>query len=126
MPRSKGSGCAAGRVDRRPVAAVVREPERAARLAMVLRALGNPARLRIVAYLLGAGERPVGEIARELGLAQAVTSQQLAALRLHGLVRVRRDGGFRRYEIALPAMADLVGCLARCYDEHAGRLPPGA
>jgi DNA-binding transcriptional ArsR family regulator len=104
------------------VAAVAADPRRAGVLAGVLKALGNPGRLRILAYLLGRGEGTVTDVAKALGLPQAVTSQQLGVLRLNGLVRVRRDGGFRHYAVALPVMADLVGCLARCYEEHRGSL----
>ena len=70
------------------VSGIVKDGERAEALAAVMRALGNPARLRVMACLC-AGERSVGEISRTVGLSQAATSQQLSALRLHGLVRVR-------------------------------------
>ncbi len=107
----------------RLVAGVARDPVRAAVLAQVLRALGHPLRLRILAHLLGAGERTVNDIAAALGLPQAVASQHLGSLRLYGLLRVRRDGGFRRYSVALPMVAELVACMARCYRIHGSRLP---
>ncbi|MBI5490950.1 MAG: helix-turn-helix transcriptional regulator [Deltaproteobacteria bacterium] len=117
--------CGATKGTQRLVAKVAEDREWAGVLAGVLKALGNPARLRILAYLLGCGERTVTDISASLGLAQAVTSQQLSALRLNGLLRVRRDGGFRRYSVALPVVGDLVGCLARCYEEHGAKLPGG-
>ncbi|MBI5503051.1 MAG: helix-turn-helix transcriptional regulator [Deltaproteobacteria bacterium] len=117
--------CGATRRTQGLVAKVAADRERAGVLAGVLRALGNPARLRILAYLLGCGERTVTDISASLGLAQAVTSQQLSALRLNGLLQVRRDGGSRRYSVALPVVGDLLGCLARCYEEHGGRLARG-
>ena len=117
--------CGARQGTEKLIAKVAGDLERAGVLAGMLKALGNPARLRILAYLLGCGERTVTDISASLGLAQAVTSQQLSALRLHGLLQVRRDGGFRRYSVALPVVGDLVGCLARCYEEHGGRLPRG-
>lgn len=123
MATRKKVRCGARPGTERLVAGVAADPTRAGVLAGVLKALGNPARLRILAHLIECGERPVTEIAEALGLTQPLTSQQLGALRLHGLVRVRRDGGFRRYAVALPAVADLVGCLARCYEEHGDRLP---
>lgn len=88
-----------------------RKVERAAGL---LKALGHPARLRIVAQLNRHGERSVGDLGRELGLAQAALSQQLAILRLHGIVRVRRAQGFRFYSLAVTQTAQLLQCIGGC------------
>jgi DNA-binding transcriptional ArsR family regulator len=90
-------------------------------MAEVLRVLGNTARLRMVALLCQDGESPVGEIARKLDLAQAVTSQQLSALRSAGIVKVRRQGGFRFYSLAVPELSELLSCLVSCGRKH-GRL----
>jgi DNA-binding transcriptional ArsR family regulator len=94
---------------------------RADRLAEVLKVLGNPTRLRIVAYLLCLGEQTVGEIARALGTAQAATSQALVALRLGGQVRVRREGGYHFYTAAEPDLAVMLTCLSRCCRLHGGQ-----
>ena len=107
----------------RHAADVARDPVQAGVLAQVLRALGHPARLRILAFLLGAAERTVNEIAAGLDMPQAVVSQHLSALRLHGLVRVRREGGFRHYSVALLMVGELVACMGRCYRLHASKLP---
>lgn len=55
-----------------------------------LKALANPARLRIALCLL-AGEKGVGEIEAELGLKQPNLSQYLAELREAELVTTRRE-----------------------------------
>jgi ArsR family transcriptional regulator, virulence genes transcriptional regulator len=99
--------------------------ERAEALSDVLRNLANPTRLRLVALLVDRGEQTVGDLARALGLTQAATSQGLAALRLGGLVRVRREGGFRYYDLAIPDLAALVRCLTSCGGDQ-GRLAAGA
>ena len=122
QPKPRDVPCRARPGTGKLVAGVAKDATRAGVLAAVLKALGHPDRLRILAFLLGRKEGNVSEICRQLDLAQSVASQQLAALRLHGLVRVRRDGGFRRYAVALPVVGDLVGCLARCYAEHGSRL----
>ena len=70
------------------------DPERAERAAVMLKALGNPTRLRLVAILSERGEHTVGDLVATLGLPQAHVSQQLSILRLHKLVAVRRKGGF--------------------------------
>jgi ArsR family transcriptional regulator len=90
------------------------DSEFAAQRAGILRALGNPARLRIVALLCGAGETTVGALADALDLPQSSISRQLAWLRLHELVDVRRDGAFSYYSITMPQLATLLGCLENC------------
>ena len=57
---------------------------------VMLKALANPARLRIALHLLG-GERGVSDIESELGLRQPNLSQHLAELREAGLVTTRRE-----------------------------------
>ena len=90
------------------------DPELAEQRAEVLKALGNPARLRIVAYLSGAGETTVGALAEALEMPQSSISRQLAWLRLNELVEVRRDGVFSYYSIAMPQLSTLLGCLENC------------
>ncbi|MFH1681808.1 MAG: metalloregulator ArsR/SmtB family transcription factor [Candidatus Eisenbacteria bacterium] len=97
----------------RRVTSLVHDLRKADLRSQILRALGNPARLRITAFLC-AGERTVGEISESLDLPQSTVSQQLSSLRLHGLVRARREGGFRYYSIALPQVRDLMDCLSKC------------
>jgi ArsR family transcriptional regulator len=88
-----------------------RKVERAAGL---LKALGHPVRLRIMAHLCCRGERAVGDLCRDLDVPQAALSQQLAILRLHGLVSVRRAQGFRFYSMAVPQTAQMLHCITTC------------
>jgi len=90
------------------------DSEFAAKRAEILRALGNPVRLRIVALLSGAGETTVGALTEALELPQSSISRQLSWLRLHELVDVRRDGSFSYYSITMPQLATLLGCLENC------------
>ena len=57
----------------------------------LLKALAHKSRLLILCNLLG-GEKSVGELEAFLDLRQSTVSQQLARLRLEGLVASRRDG----------------------------------
>jgi len=99
--------------------------QRAAMVAQVLKSIGNPTRVRIIAYLCLAEERTVSEISQALGLSQAITSQQLAALRLNGQVHARREGGYRYYALAVPELRHLMGCVARCCQaQHGDRVTP--
>ncbi len=90
------------------------QPEQAEKPAGILRALGNPVRLRIVACLADGGEQTVGALRRKLELPQSSVSRHLSWLRLHELVAVRNEGGFRYYTIAMPQLTVLLGCLEQC------------
>ncbi len=56
-----------------------------------LKALGHEGRLMILCHL-SSGEKTVSELEKLLSSRQASVSQQLARLRLEGLVNYRRDG----------------------------------
>ena len=88
--------------------------ELAERRAQILKALGNPVRLRVVALLCEAQELPVGEIAERLGQPQSTVSRQLSLLRLHGIVAVRKELGSHYYSVAMPQVLDLMSCVAGC------------
>jgi ArsR family transcriptional regulator len=75
--------------------------------ASMLRSLASAHRLRIL-HLLGAQPCEVNEIARELGLPQAATSQHLAAMRSGGMVEAIRDGRTVQYRLADPQI--LAAC----------------
>jgi len=84
--------------------------------AHVLKALGNPVRLRIAAQLADAKELSVGELCKALDLPQARVSQALGTLRLMGIVAPRREGNFHFYSLAMPHLEDLLFCLSRSCD----------
>lgn len=63
-----------------------------------LKALAHEGRLMILCHLSG-GERSVTELERLLDQRQAAVSQQLARLRLEGLVSSRREGKAIFYSI---------------------------
>jgi len=75
--------------------------------ASLLRSLASVHRLRILHLL---GERPceVNEVARELGMGQAATSQHLGAMRAAGLVEANRDGRSVSYQLSDPQI--LAAC----------------
>ena len=98
----------------RPAESLASDLALAQQRASILQALGNPIRLRIVAWLRSHGETTVGDLARELDLPQSTASRQLGFLRLQALVRVRQDGGHRHYSLAIPELSDLIDCLAGC------------
>lgn len=66
------------------------DPER--EVAALAKALGHPARVRILEFLLGLEACYCGELVDELPLAQATVSQHLKILKDAGLVRGEIDG----------------------------------
>lgn len=89
------------------------DPDRAGKIAEVLKAVAHPIRLRIVALLC---ERPrnVSALAADLDTVPAIVSQQLRILRSHGLVAARREDGFATYRIVERNLRGLVTCMERC------------
>lgn len=81
--------------------------EHADEAARLLKALGNPQRLRVLCLLVE-GERSVGEIHKDLlDLSQSALSQHLARLREEGLVHTRREAQSIHYTLA-PGPAQAV------------------
>src|SRR5208337_3435570 len=85
-----------------------------------LKALAHETRLMILCDLLG-GEKSVGELEALLDRRQSTVSQQLARLRLEGLVAARRDGKTIYYSIASDKARAVIGAL---YDTFCG-VDPG-
>ena len=75
--------------------------------AEVMKALSNPARLRILCALLP-GERCVGELEEMLGASQSYVSGQLARMRSEGLVSCDREGRTIRYRLADPRVGPIL------------------
>lgn len=106
----------AARASTRPLAigeALADSDPWAERIAEALKGVAHPLRLRIVATLC-LGEENVSGLAERLGAPQAIVSQQLRILRLHGLVAVTRHSGFARYRLAEPQLRSLVACMEKC------------
>lgn len=59
----------------------------------------SPLRLRLL-YVLGEGERPVGELAGELGVSLPHLSQHLRVMRDQGCVLTRKEGRTIHYRLA--------------------------
>lgn len=76
-------------------------------VAKFFRALGDPARLRLLEYLLRA-EHTVTDCVAHVGLSQGRVSSHLRCLAACGYVQVRREGRFAHYMVADPRVADLV------------------
>lgn len=75
--------------------------------AELFRTLGHPGRIRIL-ELLSEGDRAVHELLAAIDIEASNLSQQLAVLRLAGLVTQRREGGQVIYSLALPQVQQLL------------------
>src|SRR3954452_19828519 len=97
---------------------------RAATTSDVFNAIAEPQRRQIL-VLLRAGERPVTEVAHELGIAQPGASKHLRVLREVGLVRDRKAGRQRLYGLdarGLRPVHDWAGGFERFWNESFDRL----
>lgn len=82
-----------------------------------LKAMAHDGRLMILC-MLTEGERTVGEIEAAVPFRQAAVSQQLARLRLEGMVAAERDGKHLRYRLADKRVERLVSVLHELFCEE--------
>jgi|SRR5688500_9208767 DNA-binding transcriptional ArsR family regulator len=76
------------------------------RMATTFEVVAEPSRRRIL-QALQRGERPVGDLVDELGLAQPAVSKHLRVLRDAGLVAVRQDAQRRVYRLVPEPLVEI-------------------
>ena len=81
---------------------------RAEDAAAMMKSLANPGRLMTLCLLVD-GERSVAELTEALDTRQPNVSQQLARLRMEGLVKPRREGRAIYYSIADDRVRTVLG-----------------
>lgn len=84
--------------------------EDAHRVSVILKAIGNPWRLRILCSL-AESEKCVSDLEAELGINQSALSQHLARLREVALVRTRRDAQRVMYRMESPRLLEILDAL---------------
>ena len=97
---------------------------RAATTSDAFNAIAEPQRRQILVLLQG-GERPVTDLARDLGMTQPQASKHLRVLREVGLVRVRGEGKQRLYGLdahGLRPVHDWTGGFEQFWSETFDRL----
>ena len=95
----------------------MKPPGQIVRYAEMFAAMGTESRLRIMQLLLSAHPDGVvvGEIQEELGISPSNLSHHLDKLKSEELVRVTREGTYRRYSANTAALQELLGFLyAEC------------
>lgn len=88
----------------------------------MLKALAHEGRLLILC-LLQDGERSVSEIEEIMDMPQAAVSQQLARLRLDGLVTCRRDGRSIYYSCASTEAGQIITALHEMLNDQPRSSP---
>ena len=91
--------------------------------AELFKALGHPARIRVL-ELLSAGEVPVSDLLADTGMEPSHLSQHLSVLRRAGVVSSRREGNTVYYRTAHDSVQELLAsareflldALARTHD----------
>lgn len=84
--------------------------QNASRVAALLKAMSNPARLVILCQI-AEGERSVGELERAVGLSQSAISQHLAVLRSESIVSSRRVRQTVQYSLASKEVVAIITTL---------------
>ena len=79
-----------------------------------MKALAHEGRLMILCHLVS-GEKSVTELENLLSSRQAAVSQQLARLRLEGLVNSRRDGKVIYYSLGDPKATKMIVLLHQMF-----------
>ncbi|MBB2487207.1 helix-turn-helix transcriptional regulator [Mitsuaria sp. WAJ17] len=82
------------------------------RIARVAAAMGDPARSRMLAYLMSGAYASAGELARAGSVSPATASGHLARLAEAGLLRCESRGRHRYYQLAGPEVAHALEALA--------------
>ncbi len=82
-------------------------------IAMIAKALGHPARIAIINYLLKVDACICGDIVNELPLAQPTVSQHLKELKNAGLIKGEIEGNSICYCINNEAIAELQNYIAK-------------
>lgn len=78
--------------------------------AEIFKALGHPARLRMVSELSG-GEKCVCDLVAAAGLGWSTVSRHLSILRAAGVVTDEKRGKQVIYQLALPCVSRFLACL---------------
>jgi DNA-binding transcriptional ArsR family regulator len=81
-------------------------------LANIAKALGHPARLAIVEFLLQQKECVCGDIVSELPLAQATVSQHLKELKTAGIIKGNIEGNSICYCLNEETIAEFISFLS--------------
>jgi ArsR family transcriptional regulator len=81
------------------------------------RALGHPARVRVLELLKG-GEMTVGDLQAELGIDSSGASQHLSAMRRQGILEARKEGTSVFYRVRDPRVFQMLESARQVIGSH--------
>ena len=81
------------------------------------RALGHPARVRVLELLKG-GEMTVGDLQAELGIDSSGASQHLSAMRRQGILEARKEGTSVFYRVRDPRIFQMLESARQVIGSH--------
>lgn len=96
--------------------------ETVSHIATMLKAMGDPVRLRIL-YLLRQREYSVTELVEVLGCSQANVSKHLAVLKAAALVVARTDKQNRLYQVTDPVVNSVCDSVCGSIERRFGKNP---
>ena len=84
------------------------------KVAHVLKALGNPVRIRILDLLRHQDEVSVSQISDRIEAEQSLVSHNLANLKANGVVQSRREGKHIFYSLKMKEVIKVLECMEQC------------
>ena len=84
------------------------------KVAHVLKALGNPIRIRILDLLRHQGELSVSQIGTQIDAEQSLVSHNLANLKTNGVLQSRREGKNIFYSLKMKEVIKVLECMEQC------------
>lgn len=104
-----------GKPATRAPAAAAAEADRPRNATDIFKTLGHEGRLALLCHLAG-GEKSVTELEGMLDARQSAVSQQLARLRMEGMVQARREGQTIYYSIKDRRITELLSAFGAIFE----------
>lgn len=83
-------------------------------MSQVLKAVAHPLRISIVDLLIQSKELTVTEIHNSLDIQQPEASRQIGILKNAGLIKMKKSGTTRIYELVDKDISNLLNCVENC------------
>ena len=87
------------------------DDDRLAYVSQMLKLMGHPLRIQILAMLESSQELPAGTFHEALNEPQPTVSQHLNRMRLSGLLQIRKQGGQVLYSLRQPRVLEVLDCV---------------
>lgn len=92
--------------------------DRAVEMALALKSIAHPDRLRILMLLGCEGKLSVSEIQAKIGLTQPMTSQHLLAMKARGVLMTDKRDNKVFYSIKNKDVLKVISCMKQCTEKE--------